>query len=133
MFFGSVFMDNTARLSFRRGDFLAVFLVAVLIFVSAIAFFPRGNEEGARAEIYVDGEAVDSYPLNEDRTFTVYGDYANVIEIKGGSVSIVKSDCPGGDCVRTGRISSAGRSIVCLPNRVEVRITGDNEVDFVVR
>ncbi|MBQ8917117.1 MAG: NusG domain II-containing protein, partial [Oscillospiraceae bacterium] len=45
---------------------------------------------------------------------------------------IAQSTCPGEDCVHSGWISSPGRSVVCLPNRVEIRITGSSEVDFVV-
>jgi len=45
---------------------------------------------------------------------------------------IAESTCPGNDCVHSGKIHSAGRSIVCLPNRVEIRITGESDVDYVV-
>ena len=61
--------------------------------------------------------------------------YTNRIEIKDGKVFITESDCPGEDCVHSGWISEGGRSIVCLPNRVEIRIEGEteSEVDFIVR
>ena len=34
----------------------------------------------------------------------------------------MEADCPGKDCVHTGSISKAGSAIVCLPNRLEIRI-----------
>ena len=37
---------------------------------------------------------------------------------------MAQSDCPGGDCVRTGTITRAGQSIVCLPEQVVVQLTG---------
>ena len=126
-------MDKTARLSFRRGDLVSVGLVMVLIVLCVVLFFPRGEDAASEVQVYLDGKLVYAYPLYEDRTITLTGAYTNEIEIKDASVRILKSDCPGEDCVHTGWISSAGRSIVCLPNRAEIRITGQPDVDFVVR
>ncbi len=126
-------MDKTVRLSFRWGDFTAIGLVIVLIVLCACAFFPKGENAGETVRIYLDGKLQYSFSLHEDRMISLEGAYTNEIEIRDSSVRIAKSDCPGEDCVHTGWISSAGRSIVCLPNRVEIRITGESQVDFVVR
>lgn len=126
-------MKKNLRLSFQKGDVLAVLIVVVLMVLSGVLFLPRGETENGNVEIYKAGERIYVFPLTEDRTFYVDGEYRNVISVKDGRVAIVESNCPGTDCVHTGWISAAGRSIVCLPNRVEVRITSFDEVDFVVR
>lgn len=126
-------MKKKMRLSFQKGDAIAILIVVVLIVLSCVFFLPRGETENASVEVFRNGEKVYEFSLKEDRNFTVEGEYINVIAIKDGRVSIVESDCPGTDCVHTGWISSAGKSIVCLPNRVEVRVTSFDEVDFVVR
>ncbi len=41
-----------------------------------------------------------------------------------GGVCVVHSDCPGQDCVHTGRITRSGQSIVCLPEQVVIQLTG---------
>ena len=71
--------------------------------------------------------------MNETTEFVVEGDYTNVISVEDGKAAIIESDCPGADCVHSGWIHEPGRSIVCLPNRVEIRMEGASEVDFVVR
>ncbi|MBQ4090269.1 MAG: NusG domain II-containing protein [Clostridia bacterium] len=111
-------------------------IVIVLIAATWFMLIPR-TEAGAQAtvEIYIDGELIEQLPLCEDSSFHVNGNYTNTVTISGGEVSITASDCPGGDCLHSGAIDSPGRSIVCLPNRVEVRINGapaKDEVDFVV-
>lgn len=126
-------MKKNLRLSFQKGDVFAVLIVACLMILSAVLFLPRGETENGNVEIYKAGERIYVFPLTEERTFSVDGEYRNVISVKDGRVAMVESDCPGTDCVHTGWISSAGRSIVCLPNRVEIRITSFDEVDFVVR
>lgn len=126
-------MKKKLRLSFQKGDIFAVLIVVCLIVLSGVLFLPRGETENGNVEIYKAGERIYVFPLTEDRTFSVDGEYRNVISVKDGRVAIVESNCPGTDCVHTGWISAARRSIVCLPNRVEVRITSFDEVDFVVR
>ena len=83
--------------------------------------------------IYQDGSLIRELSLGTDTEVVIEGDYKNVVTIKDGKAAITRSDCPGTDCVHSGWIHEAGRSIVCLPNRVELRIEGVSEVDFVVR
>ena len=71
--------------------------------------------------------------LDEDTCFAISGAYTNEITVKDGQIAITASDCPGEDCVHSGSGGSVGRSIICLPNRVEIRVVaGQTDVDFVV-
>ena len=57
----------------------------------------------------------------------------NFIAVSDGAIAFTHSNCPGQDCVHSGSIHSTGRSLVCLPNRVEIRVvSGGSDVDFVV-
>ena len=132
-------MDKSLRLTFARGDLLAVALVVLLALMTLIAYLPSGDAApNAKVQVYRDSVLVDEMPLDTDRTFYVDGDYQNEVAIQNGKVSITHSTCPGGDCLRMNAISAPGRTIVCLPNRVELRVvagdgTTDSDVDFVVR
>lgn len=120
-------------LRFQKGDILAVAIVAVLAVAVALAFLPSGDTGEAQVEIYHQGQLVHTMPLSRDGSYTLTGTYTNVITVADGKVSVTASDCPGEDCVHSAAISSVGRSIVCLPNGVEVRIVGKTgDVDFVV-
>ena len=122
------------KLAFCKGDFLAVVIVAVIAVLVSVMFWTSvGAEEGSVVKVYQDGELIREISLNTDTEFVIEGEYENVITVKDGKAAITKSDCPGTDCVHSGWIHEAGRSIVCLPNRVELRIEGTSEVDFVVR
>ena len=50
----------------------------------------------------------------------------NQIEIKDNTVRMVQADCPDHLCVKQGKIKSEGEMIVCLPNKVTVRISGED-------
>jgi len=127
-------MNKDLRLTFRRGDLLAVLLVALIALGTIFAFMPAGAaDEGRVAQIYQNGALLHELPLDVDTNVTLEGDYRNTVSVSGGRVSISESDCPGEDCVLSGAIYAPGRSIVCLPNRVEIRVSGAGDVDFVVR
>ena len=126
-------MIKPEHLRFCKGDVLAIAAVLILAIAVAVSYLPKDHSGPVKAEIYHDGELVKSLSLEEDVCFEILGDYTNEITVKDGRISITASDCPGEDCVHSGAISSTGRSIVCLPNEVEVRVvSGESDVDFVV-
>ena len=126
-------MPKQELLRFHRGDLLAVTLVVLLAVSVAVCFLPKNTAAPVQAEIYRDGNLLKTVPLDEETSFAVTGKYTNTITVKNGSIAITASDCPGEDCVHSGAIQTSGRSIVCLPNAVEVRVVNAAaDVDFVV-
>ena len=126
-------MKKSVRLKFQKGDFLAVGLVLMTaLAVGALFFSSKEQNQQACVQIYQDGALIRELSLEENQTFEIVGEYTNVIEIRDGKAAVIASDCPGEDCVHTGPVSRAGRSTVCLPNKVEIRIAGASEVDFTV-
>lgn len=118
---------------FKPGDLLAVGAVLLLAVLCFAAFLPKGEGEASSAQIYQGGELLMTVPLDKDRQFPVEGDYCNVVTVRDGQIAITASDCPGQDCVHSGGIHSPGRSLVCLPNALEIRVvSGQSDVDFVV-
>lgn len=125
-------MTDTEKLRFRKGDWLAIGLVLCLAIAVFSCFLPS-NDPAAYAEVYLDGQLVKTVPLSTDQTFLLEDQYCNEITVSQGTIAFTSSDCPGQDCVHSGSIHSTGRSLVCLPNRVEIRVVSESpDVDFVV-
>ena len=125
-------MTEAEKLRFRKGDWLAIGLVLILAVAVFWCFLP-GSEPAAYAEVYLDGQLYKTVSLNENQTFSVAGQYVNEIAVKDGAIGFAHSNCPGQDCVHSGSIHTTGRSLVCLPNRVEIRVVSESsDVDFVV-
>ena len=78
--------------------------------------------------VSVDGGEVCRYSLSEDGEFLLNGG-TNTLVISGGEAYISEADCPDGLCVSQGRISRTGQTVVCLPNRVMLRIVGADDAD----
>lgn len=115
----------TQRLT--RFTFADGLLVLLLLALPAWALV-RSRAAGPAAEVRVvhDGRLVAAYPLDQDRSFYVSCRRPDDvrIEIKAGRVRVAESDCPRGLCLRQGWISTPGRSIVCVPNRLVVEVRG---------
>ena len=127
-------MKKNLKLTFQKGDILAIVLTLVLAFGTGAAFLPKADTGKATVEIWQDGELIKQLPLDVDDRLEIHGQYRSLVVIENGRVRMEESDCPGEDCVHSGSVGTPGRSIICLPNRVEIRIVGAeaDEVDFVV-
>ena len=125
-------MADRKRLSFRAGACIAVALVLALAVGIGLLFLPPSDTGEAVVRIYRNGELLRELPLSAEERVEINGKYENTVEIRDGAVAITHSTCPGEDCVHSGRTSKPGRSLVCLPNGVEIRIVGSRDIDFVV-
>ncbi|MGI6254283.1 MAG: NusG domain II-containing protein [Acutalibacter sp.] len=88
--------------------------------------------QGRTAVVERDGEVVlrqDLSQLTEETTYTIQG--ADGVELTitlsptGAEVS--SSTCPDQVCVRTGRLTRAGESAICLPAKVSLRLEGGGD------
>ena len=127
---------NRMRLAFCKGDTIVIlFVILLAIFIGVLFMMKTGTDRGTAVCVYQDGIKIQELPLGEDTEILIQNSYTNKLAVKDEKAAIIESDCPGMDCVHSGWISGKGRSLVCLPNRVEIRIEGetDSEVDFIVR
>ena len=131
----------------RKADIILfiVLVAAGLAASAALALSHADAGSGAKVVIESGGELFVTYPLSEDTEIIVpapegvrYSDpkamptepddectqysYYNIVRIHGGEVSVTGASCRNQVCVKHGRISREGESIVCLPNRMVVTI-----------
>ncbi|MBR3785688.1 MAG: NusG domain II-containing protein [Firmicutes bacterium] len=111
----------------KKADIVLFFvLLAFGIGLSALSLFT--GTSGQKVQIEVNGQPYAVYSLAENQTIeiTEHG-HTNKITIKDGAVQMSYSDCKNQICVNDGQISKTNQSIVCLPNKVMVEITGGEE------
>lgn len=109
-----------------------IILIGVLLIISlsVLLFVFLTREEGAIADVYVDGVKVAEYPLSIDGVYYL-NNGSNVLVIENGTAYMREANCPDkfskNGCVNTGKISYVGQTIVCLPNKIIVEIVGEGE------
>ena len=102
-----------------KKDLILLFVVLLAGVVGIIIM--NSADEGKRAEIIVDGKTTEIISLDEAYEKQING---VVICCEKGEIYIKESNCPDKVCMRSGRISKSGESIICAPNRVAVKING---------
>ncbi|MEG6567519.1 NusG domain II-containing protein [Thermoanaerobacterium saccharolyticum] len=120
----------------KIGDKILIGVLLIISLVSAYFTYDKAlSRTGTNVVIEVNGSKYQELPLNVDKTVTIRnGRHLNVVEIKDGKVRMREANCLDQICVKTGWIEKEGQQIVCLPNRVVVRVTGGKkgEVDDIV-
>jgi hypothetical protein len=114
----------------RRSILLGIGILAVsLVAQACITFF--GSLRKGRSASITDGDGVvHEIPLDTDgltEITTALG--TNTVEVADGQIRVVDATCGNKDCVHQGAINRPGQTIVCLPNRLVIRIEGADDED----
>lgn len=117
--------DGTNRGRRRKNDFV---LAAVLLGLAGLGLgysFAHGTP-AMTAEVTVDGQLVETLDLSENQEITIKGvrDGINCLVVENGEIWCAEASCPDKVCVHQGKQSRDGQMIVCLPNRMTVKVTG---------
>ncbi len=114
----------------RKPDIVVIAVIAAMAAALSALFTLYDTHRIAAEEngdkrliITKDGEITGSYALDEDMIINI-GE-TNVCEIKDGHAYMKSADCPDQSCVRSHPISDTGENIVCLPNKVILKIETD--------
>lgn len=102
----------------KKGDFVIISAVTAMVILSIVLIFVF-SKQGSRVVIKQNNEIIYNESIYIDKTVDTK---TNTVVIKNGEVYISDADCKNQICVKSGKISKKGESIVCLPNKVTVEI-----------
>lgn len=106
---------------------LTLALIIYLLFAGSLF-----GEQPEMVAIFVDGREYATYSLaaitgiKKVEINTEFGH--NTIEITSDDARITEASCPDKTDIQSGRITKPGQMLVCIPNRVTVRILGKNRL-----
>ena len=104
---------------------ICVILLAGLLIIGQKMVSAAG---AAQAVVTVDGKSYGTYSLKQEQVIRIETDQGyNELTIKDGKASVTASDCKNQVCVHSMAISQNGQSIICLPHKVIIQITGAGE------
>ncbi|HHU49675.1 MAG TPA: NusG domain II-containing protein [Clostridiales bacterium] len=121
------------RIPFRIGDALVYLFILLLIAASFAGLYQMGRGVvNNQVTVEVDGEIWGTYNIpakGDERVVRIdAGDNRyNIMIIADSGVLIREANCPDQICVNWGNISRPGQTIVCLPHKVVISITGEQE------
>ena len=118
----------------RWDKFVIVFVLVVSAVVYAVFVGTLWNEQPKSVEVFVDGEKYASSSFAEisgTKSVEINTQYGhNVLEITNKGARMTESSCPDKIDVLCGEISKPGQMLVCIPNRVSVKILGKEKLNI---
>lgn len=127
---------NKQKKSMKKFDILLLIFISIAALIISLFFMMKKKEVAENVIIKVNGNVIYNKSIKEDNEIDVKGFYGghNLVQIKNGVVNVIEADCRDNICKNTAPIKEAGQTIVCLPHKVLVEITGTNKkLDGVVR
>lgn len=106
---------------YRNDLILNAAVILVCIAVPLFLFF-NGKDEKKSAVISYDGKQEKVISIDGNEVFKTHG---VEITVKDGTAYVSESSCPDGLCMKMKKAENIGDSIICVPNRVSVRIDGN--------
>jgi hypothetical protein len=113
------------------GDILLIIVLGISVLGSLLIFRNLGSH-GKFAAVYVGKELVYRLSLSEDKEVTVCGSQGEShIKVEDNRIFISQAPCPHKTCMKMGKINRTGETIICIPNRIILKIEGntDRELD----
>lgn len=117
------------RLDFmKRNDWL-IFGIALIVAFIWFLLLQIGKKDGSLVEVSIDGNPIAIYSLKENQEMLITGETGgtNLLVIRDGSACVKEATCPDKLCVYQKEIRKANETIVCLPNKVVIRVLGGED------
>ncbi len=109
-------------MSVKNKTLAMIFAGVAVIGAVGAKLMGRINSEKPVAYVYENGKLIEEIDLSQvqaDYTIELGG---NTILVENNQISVIKADCPDKLCISQGVISNGAKSIICLPNKVEIKI-----------
>lgn len=114
---------------------LTIILIIISVILICLLIFKDSNTSKV-AKVYYNNELVLTIDLNTkyDETYNVKGFNGNVeVVVHDGKVKIKNEISPLNLCSKQGYISKSYESIVCLPNKIVIKIEDNEELDTIIK
>lgn len=122
---------NFPKITNIRVNKKELIIVVILTMIALISFFFfRISGQGAMVEIKIAQKLFGTYDLSIDQEVNISDDEGHLLlvsVIKDGMIKVVSSNCADKICIDEGSIKLTGQTIVCLPNKVVIKIIGEDE------
>lgn len=118
----------------NKKDIILIVIVALVSLISLLVMYLQPSKE-AKALVYYEDKLVLTIKLDQNiETFTIKGFLGDVvIEKNQGKIRVKEETSPLHICSKQGYISKSYETLVCLPNKVVVKIVDVEQLDTVVR
>lgn len=119
----------------NKSDIKLIFILLIISTLTIGIMKLKSSEGTKEAKVYYQNDLLLTIPLNQNfnKTYTVNGENGDVvIEVENDKIRVVEEISPLHLCSKQGWIKETYESIVCLPNKIIIKIEASDELDAVV-
>lgn len=124
----------------KRRDIVLIALLLAAALALYVGAQLLGADEMSSVVVTIDGAEVLRKPLAVNDSYEIRQDdgSVNVITVENGAVYMKEANCRDGLCVQQGKMRSAAKTIVCLPHKLVVTLSGepaqqeDEDLDVII-
>lgn len=116
----------------NKNDFKLIIIIGIIILLLFI-IISANKREGNTALVYYEDEVIMMLDLNINKEYTVKGYLGDVIiEVRDKKVRVKEEVSPKHLCSKEGYTNSSLKPIICLPNKIIIKVIDNEEIDGVV-
>ena len=116
----------------NKSDIKLIVILCVVLF-GIFLFVNVNKKKGTMAEVYYKDKLVNTIDLSIDKEYVVEGELGDVVlEVKDNMIGVKKENSPLHICSKEGFIGDSSRTLICLPNKIIIKIVGKSNIDGVV-
>lgn len=109
-------------------------LIIIVLFICIVMFLLFSNKSGSYAYVYYENKVIKKINMNINGLYTVQGYNGDVvIEVLNNKIRVKEETSNKNICSNMGFVSSPLEPIICLPNKIVVKIIEDSEIDTIIR
>ncbi|WP_250673112.1 NusG domain II-containing protein [Paraclostridium ghonii] len=115
----------------KKNDFFLLLSILIIIGMWMGFNFLKGLDEGEKIIIYLDNKVYKEVSIDDTEEIIIKTDSGfNKIKIHDRGVEVIDASCPDKVCVKTGFIDKSNKNIVCIPNKVSIKIMSNEKNDI---
>ena len=122
-------MNKSILSFFSPADKILLFCVSVIGLLSL--GIKSDVSDSGHVAVVQSGDVKMHVPLDRNRDIPIeWDEHRIVLRIENKSIRILYADCPRQYCVHSGPVRAAGDILICVPNKLVIRIEGKKKNSF---
>lgn len=120
----------------NKADICLIIIITALTLLISLSFKSIFKKDVTKAVVYYENKVILTIDLtiNEYKEYEVEG-YNGILKIVAGKgkIKVISENSPLHLCSKQGFIDKTYETIICLPNKIVIKLDGISDIDTVVR
>lgn len=116
----------------NKSDLKLILIILIIIGIT-FAVVSLNRKNGNIAEVYYEDELILKIDMNIDKEYVVSGRLGDVVvEVKDKMIRVKEENSPKHLCSKEGFTDDSLKPIICLPNKIIIKVINSSDMDGVV-